>query len=271
MAILGLNQGTIKQILLTHFSDLRQLWRILHLGYFSTPNSSKSGPTSETLHPFLMEHPEDLFVFDGLLEASQMKIPDSVLSPLDHFTKSQLYQELDSSTLSDASRVRYLKALGDAAWNGYLQFNRPHDLDEAIWLYEEAVSLTPVFLVQSLVPLFGLCSALYRRFFVNRNLRDLVHLARYIRRQEMLNLDEIIDQLASQTASQTDHSPKPNGQVSFLKLKPRSSEQLTEWNNILAMDENTVGGSGVRIYSINLFTRILRRKLILWIYSTSKV
>ncbi|PPQ77885.1 hypothetical protein CVT25_015372 [Psilocybe cyanescens] len=250
--ILRLNNIRRRNDGLVHF-ELKDrnpdLWRILHLGYFSTPNSSKSGPTSETLHPFLMEHPEDLFVFDGLLEASQVKIPDSVLSPLDHFTKSQLYQELDSSTLSDASR-----ALGDAAWNGYLQFNRPRDLDEAIWLYEEAVSLTP-----SLVPLFGLCSALYRRFFVNRNLRDLVHLARYIRRQEMLNLDEIIDQLASQTASQTDHSPKPNGQVSFLKLKPRNSEQPTEWNNILAMDENTVGGSGVRIYSINLFTRILKR------------
>lgn len=258
LAALQQDRRTIKQILLTHFSDLRQLSKILLSGYF--PTYSKSAPVPEKLAPFLMEHSDALFTFDELLETLQTEDHDSVHSLSEHFSKSELYQVLRSSALSDSSRRRYFKALADATWNGYLQFGRLQDLDEAIWLYEQAISLTPTFSPHSLVPLFGLCSALYRRFYLYRNLRDLVHLARYMRRQEMLDVEDIVDQLTNQTGPQTTHSPHAIGQVLSLKSQSIRFERQAEWNSSFKVDENMVSGYGARIYSTNLFTRITRRK-----------
>lgn len=145
-----------------------------------------------------MESPEDLFIFDKLLEVFESE--DKSLSPThldDNLTKSQAYKELDSPSFPQAHRRRYFKALGDGAWKRYLQFERLDDLDETIWLYEKTISLTPSFTIQSLVPLFGLCSALYRRFVLKRNLHDFVHLARYARRQELIDFNKLIDLLPS--------------------------------------------------------------------------
>lgn len=223
------DQATLKAKLLTHLPDLKQLGRIIRSGYFSKSIHNEAIPV-DNFPPFLMERPEDLFVFDKLLES--FRSDDPALAPLhldDKFTKSEAYKQLDSLSFPQAQRRRFLKALGDRAWKQYLQFGRLDDLDETIWLYGKAISLTAIFSIQSLVPLFGLCSALFRRFFLKRNLHDLIQLARYIRRQESIDFKELIDLLPSVPAAfsaaedENDTSASQTQPLPFLKVQPMDS------------------------------------------------
>lgn len=215
------DKEAIKARLLSNLPDLKQLGKIIYLGYFSKP--SNNATISDELPPYLVKRPEDLFVFDKLLESFQSE--DHALSPthLDHnFTKSQAYKELNSSSFPQAHRRRYLKALGDGAWKRYLQFENLDDLDETIWSYNKTLSLTPAFAIQSLVPLFGLCSALFRRFVLKRNLHDLVHLARFVRRQDLFDLNALISLL----------SLVPTTPVPFLTARPIEPEHSSPTFNV---------------------------------------
>ncbi|KAH9476955.1 hypothetical protein JR316_0010871 [Psilocybe cubensis] len=253
----ALEQGkrALDRILLTHFSDLRQLPKILTTAYVS----NKGIDVPEISSPFLMEHPDALFTFEKLIESLYSEEPDSIPLLPERSTRSELYQTLSSSQLPNSSRQRCLTTLANATWNCYLQFGRPQHLDDAIWLYEQAINLAPITSPRGLIPLFGVCSTLYRRFYLHRNLGDLVNLARYMQRQNTSEMEEVINRLASQAAAATT-SHQPNHVV-----------QQARWNNDYGADQNITGNYGARNYSISLFSRIKKRLNKLSQISTSQI
>ncbi|KAF8900186.1 hypothetical protein CPB84DRAFT_1057240 [Gymnopilus junonius] len=137
--------------------------------------------------------------------------------------KSQLWHALDAAP-SNPFRGKYFKSLGDISWKCYLTSNLASDLDETIWLYEKAISVILPFSIQSLMPIFGVCSALYRRFYLKRNLRDIVHLVRYRRQLNRVDFDDLSRQLIVQSRPLVQISSPYHYQGVSLKLRESDSE-----------------------------------------------
>ncbi|PPQ73815.1 hypothetical protein CVT26_012156, partial [Gymnopilus dilepis] len=169
-----LSQGrtTIPDSLLGHHQiALDRLGKVLHEAYSLHLDG---GSEEKSFPPFLMEVPEDLFAFGELLRPFTPE--QSCLTTVNEqgydLSSSQLWQAIDAAP-SDPCRGRYFKELGDISWKRCLSTDSPADLDETIWLYEKAISFTLPFSFQNLLSVFGICSALYRRFYLKRDLQDL--------------------------------------------------------------------------------------------------
>lgn len=225
--LIKLKQGqtTIKDVLLHNLqSTFNHLNQVLHLSYAF---HIKGGNKNRNFPPFLMEESEDLFAFNKILESLETEndlpfsTPGSSNSLLS--VKSRLWQVLNAD-LTDPCRGEYFKGLGDISWKHYLVSNLPGDLDETIWLYGKAVAFILPFSIQSLVPLFGICSALYRRFYLKRDLHDLIHLARYHRQLNRVDFDDLVNQLIVQSISLVRIPGAYRYQRFSLKLREPDSE-----------------------------------------------
>lgn len=79
-----------------------------------------------------------------------------------------------------ADRSSCLLRLADALSRRFSQWAQKDDLEEAIWSYEEALSLIPNSHYQYLETLLGLCSSLYQRFCLMGHAHDFQNLLRYL-------------------------------------------------------------------------------------------
>ena len=66
------------------------------------------------------------------------------------------------------------------------------DLEEAIWYYEEALSLLPQTQFHFLEAILGFCSCVYQRFQLLGHLDDLKKLLEYLHTEQNLNLESLL-------------------------------------------------------------------------------
>ena len=86
-------------------------------------------------------------------------------------------------------RAYYDKVLSKISLTLYMCSGRADDLDNAIWRSEKAIEETTNFQMENLSLSVLLCFALYRRFYIKRNLRDLFRLAGHLSRINTLQWD----------------------------------------------------------------------------------
>ena len=123
---------------------------------------------------FLSAHPERPLSLDELSNAFEgdhhvhISIPrQSIIS---------LRAKLSSLPTRHAERSSSFLRLGDALLRRFSQWAQKDDLEEAIWSYEEALSLIPNSHYHYLEALLGLCSSLFQRYYLLGHADDLHNL-----------------------------------------------------------------------------------------------
>jgi len=86
-------------------------------------------------------------------------------------------------------RAYYDNILSKISLATYLCSDRLDDLDSAIWRAEKAITETRNFQMENLALAVLLCYALYRRFYIKRNLRDLFRLVGHLSAIDNLHWD----------------------------------------------------------------------------------
>ena len=136
---------------------------------------------------FLSAHPERPLSFDELSNAFEGD--HHVHGSLPRQSIISLRAELSSLPARDAERrsSSFLR-LGDALLRRFSQWAQKDDLEEAIWFYEEALSLIPNSHYHYLEALLGLCSSLLQRYYLLGHADDLHNLLLHLDLQcDLLN------------------------------------------------------------------------------------
>jgi hypothetical protein len=126
----------------------------------------RSGPTNQPIpmDSFLSIHPERPLSLDELLNAFEG----------DHHIHDSIHRESITSLRAKLSllptrhtdRSSSFLRLGDALLRRFSHWAQKEDLEEAIWAYEEALSLISNSHYYYLEALLGLCSSLYQRYYL---------------------------------------------------------------------------------------------------------
>ena len=208
------------------------------------------GSEEKSFPPFLMDASEDLFAFGELLKpfTPEQKCLTTVNEQGNGLSSPQLWQAIDAAS-SDPCRGRYFKELGDISWKRYLSTNSPADLDETIWLYGKAISFTLPFSLQNLLSVFGICSALYRRFYLKRDLQDLVRLARFQRQLHRVDFQDLVTQLIRATNHPVQGPGESRHQEVSVKLREPDVGGRNVISSNIPREEGHITANVVHLYS----------------------
>lgn len=148
--------------------------RYFRLQYLCTALRSGSINQPISRPSFLTGHPQRPMSLDELLKICNGGF---------HFTERQsilsLRAELNLLPSEHANRPSCLLRLADALSRRFYQWDQRDDLEEAIWFYQEALSLLPNSHYHYLETLLGLCSSIYQRYLLG-DADDLQNLLRYL-------------------------------------------------------------------------------------------
>ena len=113
---------------------------------------------------FLSAHPERPLSLDELSNVFEGDHHEH--SPIHHQSIISLRAKLSLPPTPQADLSSSFLQLADALSRRFLQWAQKDDLEEAIWSYEEALSLIPNSHYHYLEALLGLCSSLYQQYYL---------------------------------------------------------------------------------------------------------
>ncbi|KAF8802241.1 hypothetical protein BYT27DRAFT_6773507 [Phlegmacium glaucopus] len=140
----------------------------------------------------LMGHPKRLLSLDDLMGIQGEK---SLLQPR---RIDSVGRELNALPPGHPDKGKCLLRLADALSRRFWQLNQRDDLEEAIWYYDEAVSLLPQTHYHFLEAILGLCSSLYHRFQLLGQLDDLEKLLDSLYVECNLNFESLLSPVKAQ-------------------------------------------------------------------------
>ena len=144
-------------------------------------------PARETLH-FLEGHPKRLLSLGDLMDIRSANFQ----SLLEHRNIHRLRSQLNGLRPDDLDKGTWLLCLADVLSRRFWQLDQKDDLEEAIWYYEEALSLLPQTQFHFLEAILGFCSCVYQRFQLLGHLDDLKKLLEYLHTEQNLNLESLL-------------------------------------------------------------------------------
>ena len=142
---------------------------------------------------FLKGHPQRFLSLDDFAGLWQGK-----LESLSHHRLHSVRSKLNALQPQDPDRGTGLLRLADALSRRFWQLNQRDDVEEAIWCYEEAVSLLPKTHYHFLEAILGLCSSLYQRFRLLGHLDDLKKLLGHLQTEHNLDLESLLAPVKAQ-------------------------------------------------------------------------
>ncbi|KAF8802245.1 hypothetical protein BYT27DRAFT_7197341 [Phlegmacium glaucopus] len=140
----------------------------------------------------LMGHPKRLLSLDDLMGIHGEK------SLLQRRHIDSVRSELNALPPQHPDKGIWLLRLADALSRRFWQLNQKDDLEEAIWYYEEAVSLLSQTHYHFLEAILGLCSSVYHRFRLLGQLEDLKKLLDRLHAERNLNFESLISPVKAQ-------------------------------------------------------------------------
>ena len=164
-------------------------------------------PAKETPR-FLKGHPKRLLSLDDLVDIHLANFQ----SVLEHQYIHRLRSQLNALLPDDPDKGTWLLRLADVLSRRFWQLDQKDDLEEAIWYYQEALSLLPQTHYHFLEAILGVCSCVYQRFQLLGHLDDLKKLLEYLHTEQNLNLESLLIPVKAQL------QPRPQ------QLTPDSNE-----------------------------------------------
>jgi hypothetical protein len=136
----------------------------------------------------LMGHPKRLLSLDDLVDIRLANFQ----SLLEHHHIHRLRFQLNALPLDDPDRGTWLLRLADVLSRRFWQLDQKDDLEEAIWYYEEALSLLPQTHYHFLEAILGFCSCVYRRFQLLGHLDDIKKLLEHLYTENKLDVESLL-------------------------------------------------------------------------------
>ena len=186
-------------------------------------------PAKEIPH-FLKGHPKRLLSLDDLVDIHLANFQ----SLLEHHYIHRLRSKINALPPDDPDKGTWLLRLADALSRRFWQLDLKDDLEEAIWYYEEALTLLPQTHYHFLEATLGVCSCVYQRFRLLCLLDDLVKLLDYLHTEKNLNVESLLTpvkvQLQSLPTHKISHSKEKPQLVLFRSRCDPSTLILTQWS-----------------------------------------
>ena len=164
---------------------------------------------------FLEGHPKRLLSLDDLINIRLANFQ----SLLEHHYIHRLRSQLNNLPPDDPDKGTWLLRLADVLSRRFWQLNQKDDLEEAIWYYEEALSLLPQTHYHFLEAILGFCSSVYQRFQLLGHLDDLKKLLKHLHTEHNLNLDSLLTPVKAQL--------QPRPQLTHKLSDSESHNQMT--------------------------------------------
>ncbi|KAF8802236.1 hypothetical protein BYT27DRAFT_7113113 [Phlegmacium glaucopus] len=117
---------------------------------------------------------------------------------LQHRRIDSVRSELNALPPQHPDKGIWLLRLADALSRRFWQLNQKDDLEEAIWYYQEALSLLPYTHYHFLEAILGLCSSVYHRLRLLGQQEDSRKLLVHIEAQGKLNFDSLLRPVKAQ-------------------------------------------------------------------------
>ena len=150
-------------------------------------------PHEETPH-FLNGHPKRLLSLDDLVDVHLANFQ----SLLEHRDIHRLRSQLNALPPDGPDKGTWLLRLADVLSRRFWQLSQKDDLEEAIWYYEEALSLLPKRHYHFLEAILGFCSCVYQRFQLLGHLDDLKKLLVHLHTEQNLNFESLLTPVKAQ-------------------------------------------------------------------------
>ena len=204
---------------------LRYLISWLRLNYMPF-RDQYTMPARATPH-FLEGHPIRLLSIGDLVDIRSKNFK----SLLEHRYIHRLRSQLNALRPDDPDKGTWLLRLAEVLSRRFRQLNQKDDLEEAIWYYEEALSLLPETHYHFLEAILGFCSCVYQRFQLLGHLDDLKKLLEHLHTEQNLNLESLLAPVKAQlqTRPQVTHKLSVK-ELSLNALKSSSNIDVeTKW------------------------------------------
>ena len=204
---------------------LRYLISWLRLNYMPF-RDQYTMPARATPH-FLEGHPIRLLSIGDLVDIRSKNFK----SLLEHRYIHRLRSQLNALRPDDPDKGTWLLRLAEVLSRRFRQLNQKDDLEEAIWYYEEALSLLPETHYHFLEAILGFCSCVYQRFQMLGHLDDLKKLLEHLHIEQNLNLESLLAPVKAQLQPR----PRPTHKLSVKELSlnvPKASSNTdaeTKW------------------------------------------
>lgn len=144
-------------------------------------------PAKETPN-FLMGHPKRLLSLDDLVDIRRANFQSLLEHHHIHHLRSQVY----ALPPDDPDKGTWLLRLADVLSRRFWQLDQKDDIEEAIWYYEEALSLLPKTHYHFLEAMLGFCSCVYQRFQLLGHLEDLKKLLDHLYIEHNFNVESLL-------------------------------------------------------------------------------
>jgi hypothetical protein len=189
-------QITVEQYLFgsgeNHIIQLRYLINQLRSDYM--PFRDQYAMPAKEIPPFLIGHPKRLLSLDDLVDIRLVNFQ----SLMEHHYIHRLRSQLNSLSPDDPDKGTWLLRLADVLSRRFWQLKQKDDLEEAIWYYQEALSLLPQTHYHFLEAILGFCSCVYHRFQLLGHLEDLKKLLEHLHIEHNLNLESLLTPVKAQ-------------------------------------------------------------------------
>jgi len=142
-------------------------------------------PVEFPQHSFLRGHPKRLLTLD---EISAIRLSDLCISEILEVSGDILLEETFASQSNSYDQGVSLEKLAHHFMKRYWRFAETFDLNEAIYHYQEALSMFHKSDCHYVEVVLGLCSAFYHRLQLFGRKTDLQHLLMYLRLQRSVEM-----------------------------------------------------------------------------------
>ena len=117
---------------------------------------------------------------------------------LEHHHIHCLRSQLNALPPDDRDKGTWLLRLADGLSRRFCQSYQKDNLEEAIWYYEQALSLLPQTNYHFLEAILGFCFCVYQRFQLLGHLDDLKKLLKHLHTEQNLNLESLLAPVKAQ-------------------------------------------------------------------------
>ena len=166
---------------------------------------------------FLTGHPKRLLSLDDLVDIRLSNFQSLQEHHHIHYLRSQL----NALPPDDPDKGTWLLRLADVLSRRFWTLDQKDDLEEAIWYYEEALSLLPQTHYHFLEAILGFCSCVYERFQLLGHLEDLKKLLEHLHIEHNLNLESLLTHVKAQL--------QPRPQQLTHKFSDSDSEEMPQF------------------------------------------
>jgi hypothetical protein len=174
-------------------------------------------PATET-PLFLNGHPKRLLSLDDLVDIRLANFE----SLRKHHYLPNIRNNYNALPSQHPDKGIWLLRLADALSRKFWQLNLKEDLEEAIWYYQEALSLLPRAHYHFLEAILGFCSSVYQRFQLLGHCDDLKELLIHLHAEHNLNLESL-------TPVKAQLQPQPQKLVQKSSDSKLHNDTTTKW------------------------------------------